>query len=50
MRRMLAAVGHPVQRLARTRIANLHLGSLAPGQMRALTNEEIMELQRELEL
>jgi len=28
----------------------LHLGSLAPGQMRALTSEEIMELQRELEL
>lgn len=50
VRRMLAAVGHPVQRLARTRIANLHLGSLAPGQMRALSSEEIMELQRELEL
>lgn len=33
-RRMLEAVGHPVERLIRTAIGDLELGDLAPGQWR----------------
>lgn len=33
-RRMLEAVGHPVERLLRTAIGDLELGNLAPGQWR----------------
>lgn len=45
VRRMLAAVGHPVTRLARTRLGPLSLGSLPPGQARLLTPQEIGALQ-----
>lgn len=44
IRRMLAAVGHPVQRLIRVAIGNVELGDLPAGQWRTLTEEEIARL------
>src|SRR5581483_12401245 len=44
VRRMLAAVGHPVQRLVRTRIGPVHLGNQRAGTLRPLTAEELGEL------
>jgi 23S rRNA pseudouridine2605 synthase len=41
VRRMLAAVGHPVQRLVRTHIGPVALGTLRPGKLRSLTREEL---------
>ena len=46
VRRMLAAVGHPVQRLVRTRIGPVHLGNQRAGTVRPLTAEELGELYR----
>jgi 23S rRNA pseudouridine2605 synthase len=46
VRRMTAAVGHPVRRLVRTRIGPLKVGSLKPGQWRELTTEEVRALER----
>lgn len=46
VRRMTAAVGFPTLRLVRVTIAHLQLGSLAPGQWRDLTSEEITSLQQ----
>jgi 23S rRNA pseudouridine2605 synthase len=40
VRRMLAAVGHPVRRLVRTQVGDVRLGPLAPGASRPLTAEE----------
>lgn len=40
VRRMLAAVGAPVERLVRTHVAGLALGDLAPGAWRRATSEE----------
>ena len=40
VRRMLAAVGHPVERLVRTRFAGVELGGLAPGASRPLAADE----------
>ncbi len=45
IRRMLAAVGHPVHRLIRVRFGPLTLGDLEPGQWRFLTPEEVKTLQ-----
>ncbi|MFC2778561.1 pseudouridine synthase [Actinomyces sp.] len=50
VRRMLDAVGHPVTRLARTRLGPLRLGNLHPGQTRPLSGEEIAALQQEVGL
>ena len=50
VRRMLDAVGHPVMRLARTRLGPLRLGNLRPGEIRPLSGEEIAALQREVGL
>ncbi|NDR52630.1 pseudouridine synthase [Actinomyces sp. 565] len=50
VRRMLAAVGHPVTRLSRTRIGTLSLGGLRPGEMRPLTGAEVSALQKEVGL
>ena len=50
VRRMLAAVGHPVVRLSRTRLGPLTLAGLRPGQVRALTSQEVVSLQREVGL
>ena len=44
IRRMLAAVGHPVQRLVRVAIGGLMLGNLKQGEWRYLTHEEIQRL------
>jgi 23S rRNA pseudouridine2457 synthase len=44
VRRMTAAVGFPTLRLVRIAIGQLSLGSLAPGEWRALTPVEIHTL------
>jgi 23S rRNA pseudouridine2605 synthase len=44
VRRMCEAVGHPVQRLVRTRIGPVRDTKLAPGRWRALTGEEVRDL------
>jgi 23S rRNA pseudouridine2605 synthase len=41
VRRMCAAIGHPVVRLVRVRIGTLVIGALAPGQWRALDGDEV---------
>ncbi|MDP9445199.1 MAG: rRNA pseudouridine synthase [Actinomycetota bacterium] len=41
VRRLLAEVGHPVQRLARTAIGPVRVENLGPGQHRELTAEEL---------
>lgn len=41
VRRMMDAVGHPVDRLARTRIGPVRLGVLPVGETRELTREEL---------
>lgn len=41
IRRMCAAVGHPVQRLIRVRMGPLRLGPLQPGQWRYVTQQEL---------
>jgi len=47
VRRMLAAVGHPVRRLIRVRFGPLHLGDLEPGQWRFLQEDEVKALIRQ---
>jgi pseudouridine synthase len=44
VRRLLAAAGHPVSRLVRTRIGPVPLGVLRPGSTRPLTLTEVGEL------
>jgi len=46
IRRIAAALGHPVQRLIRERIGPLALDGLPTGQWRYLTEREISELKR----
>jgi 23S rRNA pseudouridine2605 synthase len=46
VRRMCAAVGHPVVRLVRVRIGPLADRRLAPGEWRPLTQREVRELER----
>jgi len=41
VRRMFDALGHPVTELVRTRFGPITLGTLAPGEVRELNNEEI---------
>lgn len=41
IRKMIGSVGHEVVKLKRIAIGSIKLGSLRPGQMRALTKEEI---------
>ena len=45
VRRMCAAVGHPVRRLVRTRIGPLVDTRLAPGAWRALARDEVRQLE-----
>ncbi|RIH82032.1 Ribosomal large subunit pseudouridine synthase B [Calidithermus terrae] len=47
VRRMLKAVGYPVERLVRTQIGMLELGGLKPGEWRYLGPEEIAALTAE---
>jgi len=44
VKRMLAAVGHPVSRLVRTQVGPVSLGSLRPGATRHLSAKEIGDL------
>lgn len=44
VRRLCKAVGHPVERLTRTRIGNLELGSLPVGELRELRQREVHDL------
>jgi 23S rRNA pseudouridine2605 synthase len=44
VRRLLAAVDHPVQRLVRTQVGPIRLGDLRPGKSRPLNRREISEL------
>ncbi|MCL6538879.1 MAG: rRNA pseudouridine synthase [Acidothermus sp.] len=44
VRRLMAAVGHPVERLVRTAIGPIELGTLRPGRWREVTNRERGEL------
>lgn len=44
VKRLCAAIGHPVVRLRRIQFANLTLRGLRPGQWRALTPEELRNL------
>ena len=46
VRRMLAAVGHPVMELKRVAFAGLDLKGVIPGKYRALQKEELAMLQR----
>jgi 23S rRNA pseudouridine2605 synthase len=47
IRRMLAAVGHPVVRLTRLAIGTIELGNLKQGEWRYLTDEEVRTLMRD---
>jgi 23S rRNA pseudouridine2605 synthase len=44
VRRMCEAVGHPVERLVRTRIGGVGDASLGPGEFRELTQREVSKL------
>ncbi|MDP9394822.1 MAG: rRNA pseudouridine synthase [Actinomycetota bacterium] len=50
VRRLLGEVGHPVQRLVRTRIGPVALGDLRPGRTRQLSRPELGELFRSVGL
>jgi 23S rRNA pseudouridine2605 synthase len=49
VKRMLAAVGHPVRRLHRRRYAGLSVEGLEPGQWRELEPSEVVRLSRQPE-
>jgi 23S rRNA pseudouridine2605 synthase len=49
LRNRLFQAGHRVEKLRRTRIANLELDRLAPGQFRPLASSELAALKRELD-
>lgn len=46
IRRIAAALGHPVKRLTRTHIGKLELGPMKPGEWRVLTTEEVALLKQ----
>jgi len=50
VRRLLAAVGHPVERLVRTRVGPIRLGDLRPGRTRTLSAVEVARLYQEVGL
>ncbi len=50
VKRMCAAVGHPVRRLHRTRYAGLAVDDLAPGRWRELAADEVDALRRSVGL
>ena len=50
VRRLLAAVGHPVRRLVRTSQGPLRLGDLRSGQTRSLTPQEVSSLYRLIDI
>ena len=44
VRRLLAAVGHPVERLVRTQVGPVRLGDQRPGKLRPLSTQELAGL------
>lgn len=48
VRKMTAAIGHPTLRLIRVRIKNINLDDLKPGQLRKLSEKEIIELKHRM--
>jgi 23S rRNA pseudouridine2604 synthase len=50
IRRMCTKLGYNVTQLIRTRIMQLQLGKLEPGQWRKLNDEEVAELLAELQI
>jgi 23S rRNA pseudouridine2457 synthase len=44
---MTAKIGHPTLRLIRVRIKNILLGDLASGQVRELSENELLELKKQ---
>lgn len=50
VRRLMDEVGHPVERLVRTQVGPIRLGSLRPGTMRELTRKELGALMAEVGL
>ena len=50
VRRMLAAVGFPVQALVRTEVGTVSLGEQRPGSIRVLTRKEVGELYKAVRL
>jgi 23S rRNA pseudouridine2605 synthase len=50
VRRLLAAVGHPVERLVRTQIGPVKLGDLRVGKTRVLTRDEVGRLYQDVGL
>ena len=49
IRRMCEALGYKATRLVRVRIMNIELGSLKPGAVRKLTEQELKELYERIE-
>jgi 23S rRNA pseudouridine2605 synthase len=49
VRRLLEAVGHPVERLKRVAFGPITLGRLAPGRTRPLTDDEVARLRQAVE-
>jgi 23S rRNA pseudouridine2605 synthase len=49
VRRLLEAVGHPVERLKRVAFGPIVLGRLAPGRTRPLTDDEVAGLREAVE-
>jgi pseudouridine synthase len=49
VRRMLAAIGHRVERLVRTKIGSIEIGDLPVGKWRHLTDAEVERLRRAAE-
>lgn len=50
IKRMCAAVGHPIRELRRIAVGNVKVGGLQPGQWRLLTNQEVMGLRKLVKL
>ena len=50
VRRLLAAVGHPVERLVRTQVGPVRLGDQRPGKLRPLSRHEVGELYAAVDL
>jgi 23S rRNA pseudouridine2605 synthase len=44
VRRLLDHIGHPVQRLTRTAVGPVRIGTLKPGTLRELTSDEVGSL------
>lgn len=50
VRRMLKAVGFPVQRLVRTKVHTVQLGEQRPGKVRALNDSEVRSLYKAVDM